>query len=100
MAEALYGCWSPPPLAEVADPPNVIFQVSYRRNGELFGRPRIIEFSRSVTNAERGLYYEAVARALELCSSLPFTDGLGGAIAGRTIRVVFNDHRNKRQALR
>lgn len=99
LAEALYGCWKPPPLMEVADPPDVIFQVSYRRNGTLFGRPRIIEFSRSVTDAERGIYYEAVARALELCSSLPFSDALGGAVAGRTFRVVFKDYRNKRQAL-
>jgi hypothetical protein len=99
LAEALYGCWGPPPLTEVAEPPDVIFQVSYRRNGTLFGRPRIIEFSRSVTHAERGIYYEAVARALELCSSLPFSEALGGAVAGRTFRVVFKDLRNKRQAL-
>lgn len=100
VAQALYGCWRPPTLAEVENPPDVIFQVSYRRNGELFGRPRIIEFSRSLTEVERGIYYGAVARALELCSTLPLSEGLGGAIAGRTFRVVFNDLRNKRQALR
>ncbi|NJL07668.1 MAG: hypothetical protein HC900_04930 [Methylacidiphilales bacterium] len=99
LAEALAGCWSPPPIDEVANPPDAIFQVSYRRNGTLFGRPRIIEFSRGVTTAERGIYYEAVARALTLCSSLPFSDALGGAVAGRTFRVVFKDQRNKRQAL-
>jgi hypothetical protein len=100
LAEALYGCWSPPPVTPVADPPDIIFQISYRRNGTLFGRPRIIEFSRNVTGAERGIYYLAVARALDLCSSLPFSDALGGAVAGRTFRVVFKDYRNKRQALR
>jgi hypothetical protein len=100
VAQALAGCWSPPDHAEVANPPDVIFQVSYRRNGTLFGRPRTIEFSRAVTAAERGIFYQAVARALDLCSSLPFTDGLGGAVAGRTFRVVLQDRRNQRQALR
>ncbi|NJL09067.1 MAG: hypothetical protein HC900_13130 [Methylacidiphilales bacterium] len=100
LARALHGCWSPPPLDRIANPPDVIFDVSFRRNGSLFGRPRIIQFSRSVTEAERGIYYESVARALDLCSSLPFTDGLGGAVAGRTFRVVLQDRRNQRQALR
>lgn len=100
LAPALRGCWWPPRLGDVASPPDVTFQISFRRDGRLFGRPRIIEFSRAVTRIERAIYYQAVARALELCSSLPFNDGLGGAIAGRTIRVVFKDQRNKRQALR
>ena len=100
LARALHGCWSPPPLDRIANPPDVIFDISYRRDGSLFGRPRVIQFSRGVSDAERGLYYEAVARALDLCSSLPFTDGLGGAVAGRTFRVVLQDRRNQRQALR
>ena len=100
LARALHGCWSPPPLDRIANPPDVIFDISYRRDGSLFGRPRVIQFSRGVTDAERGILYEAVARALDLCSSLPFTDGLGGAVAGRTFRVVFQDRRNQRQALR
>jgi hypothetical protein len=43
-AGALYGCWGPPSLTEVADPPNVIFQVSDRRNGTPFGRPASSSF--------------------------------------------------------
>ena len=42
------------------------------------------------------VYREAVTTALERCTPLPFTDGLGGAVAGRPITVRFIDDRNSK----
>ena len=43
-------------------------------------------------------YYAAVAEAIDRCSPMPFTESMGGAVAGRVFRVNFIDMRNRRQA--
>ena len=98
LATALAGCWSPPPPDRDRGPVDVIFQVSFKRSGELFGRPRIVEFARAVTPDERRRYYAAVAEAIDRCSPMPFTEQMGGAVAGRVFRVNFIDMRNRKQA--
>ena len=98
LSAALAACWSPPPADRERGPVDVIFQVSFKRSGELFGKPRIVEFARPVTPEERGRYYAAVAEAIDRCSQMPFTEAMGGAIAGRVFRVNFIDLRNSKQA--
>jgi len=98
LAAALAACWSPPPPDRERGPVDVIFQVSFKRSGELFGKPRIVEFARAVTPEERGRYYAAVAEAIDRCSQMPFTEQMGGAVAGRVFRVNFIDARNRKQA--
>ena len=98
LATALAGCWNPPPADASREPVDVIFQVSFKRSGELFGKPRVIQFAKPVTPEQRARYYEAVAEALDRCSQMPFTDAMGGAVAGRTFRVNFIDARNRKQA--
>jgi hypothetical protein len=91
-------CWSPPPVDQSRGPLDLTFQVSFKRSGELFGKPRIVEFARPVTPEERGRYYAAVAEAIDRCSQMPFTETMGGAVAGRVFRVNFIDLRNRKQA--
>ena len=98
LSAAFAGCWSPPPLDSERSPVDLTFQVSFKRSGELFGRPRAINFVRPVTQQEREVYYTAVAEAVDRCSQMPFTDTMGGAIAGRTLRVNFLDRRNSKKA--
>jgi hypothetical protein len=98
LMQALGRCWSPPPVDTARQPLHLTFQVSFKRSGELFGKPRAIEFEREITPEERERYYLAVAEAVERCSQMPFTDGMGGAVAGRTFRVHFIDARNRKQA--
>jgi hypothetical protein len=95
---ALASCWEPPPIDDRHRPIDLTFQVSFKRSGELFGKPRIVNFARSVTDEERQRYYTAVAEAIDRCSPMPFTDSMGGAVAGRTFRVNFLDRRNSRKA--
>ena len=81
-----------------ARPVDLTFQVSFKRSGELFGKPRAINFARQVTDKEREVYYRAVAEAVERCSQMPFTEAMGGAVAGRPFRVNFLDRRNTKRA--
>jgi len=95
---AFAGCWSPPPLDFGQAPVDLTFQVSFKRTGELFGKPRAIHFAREVTDKEREVYYRAVAEAVERCAQMPFTDSMGGAAAGRLFRINFQDQRNTKRA--
>jgi hypothetical protein len=97
FAAALAGCWNPPPL-DGRQPVDVIFVVSFKRTGELFGKPRVIQFNGEVTPAQRAIYYTAVAEALDRCSKMPFTEAMGGSAAGRVFRITFVDMRNRKQA--
>ena len=98
LMAAFAGCWEPPPIDASRGPVDLTFQVSFKRSGELFGKPRIVEFARPVTPEERGRYYAAVAEAIDRCSQMPFTEQMGGAVAGRVFRVNFIDMRNRKQA--
>jgi hypothetical protein len=98
MMAALTACWRPPAINERRGPVDLTFQVSFKRNGELFGKPRVVTFTRAVTDEERQRYYTAVAEAIDRCSQMPFTETMGGAIAGRVFRVNFIDMRNRKQA--
>ena len=98
LMAAFAGCWSPPPLDRARQPVDLTFQVSFKRSGELFGKPRTIQFARPIAPEERERYYTAVAEAVDRCSQMPFTDSMGGAVAGRTFRVNFIDRRNSRKA--
>ena len=95
---AFAGCWSPPPLDSDHPPVDLTFQVSFKRSGELFGKPRAIIFARPITDKERDVYYRAVAQAVDRCAQMPFTDAMGGAAAGRLFRINFQDQRNAKRA--
>ena len=97
LAAALYGCWAPPPL-DGKQPVDVIFIVSFKRSGELFGKPRVIQFNGEVTPERRTIYWTAVAEALDRCSKMPFTDSMAASAAGRVFRITFVDMRNRKQA--
>jgi hypothetical protein len=98
LTAALRRCWSPPPIEPGAGPVDVTFTISFKRSGELFGKPKIVTFEPKVKPDVRDRYYRAVAEALDLCSQMPFTDRMGGAVAGRTFRVNLLDRRNSKRA--
>ena len=98
LSQAFARCWSPPPVDTSRQPVDLTFRVSFKRSGELFGKPRTIQFAHEITPQERERYYQAVAEAVERCSQMPFTESMGGSVAGRTFRVNFIDARNRKQA--
>ena len=84
----LHSCWKPPPLSQ-ANPIDITVVVSFNRTGAILGHPKITYESEQATDNDRLKYRVAVMEALQRCTPLPFTEGLGGAVAGRPLAVSF-----------
>jgi len=95
---ALRACWTPPPIDQSRPGMQITVQMSFRRNGELLGQPRITFESPGASDDERLAYRVAVAKMLKRCAPLPFTDALGNALAGRPFTIRFTDERKFKQA--
>lgn len=98
LGSALRACWVPPPLDQARAGMQITVQMTFRRNGELFGRPRITFETAGASEDERLAYRLAVARTLQRCASLPFTHAFGNAVAGRPFTIRFIDNRKLKQA--
>jgi hypothetical protein len=98
VGAALRACWQPPPLAQSRPGMQITVQMTFKRNGELFGHPRITFETAGASDDERLAYRTAVAEALKRCSPLPLTEALGNAIAGRPFTMRFIDNRKLKQA--
>jgi hypothetical protein len=88
VMERLGSCWKPPPKSR-ANPIDITVIVSFTRQGAILGHPRISYESDEATDNDRLLYRIAVMETLQRCAPLPFTEGLGGAIAGRPFAIRF-----------
>ena len=82
----LYSCWQPPTRA---NPIDITVIVSFNRKGAILGQPKITYESENAGEDDRLAYRIAVMETLQRCSPLPFTEGLGGAVAGRPFAVTF-----------
>jgi hypothetical protein len=98
MGLALQACWIPPPVDQARPGMQITVQMSFKRNGELLGKPRTTFESAGASDDERLAYRVAVAEMLKRCSPLPFTEALGGAVAGRPFTMRFRDDRKLKQA--
>ena len=63
--------------------------VSFNREGAILGRPKITHESEHASDHDRLMHRVAVMEALQRCTPLPFTEALGGAIAGRPLAIPF-----------
>jgi hypothetical protein len=95
MFAALRGCWVPPPAAEARHGMQMSVRLSFKRTGELIGEPRVTFTSPNTPPEVRDAYHQSIIAALERCTPMPFTTGLGGAIAGRPIAIRFVDNREQ-----
>jgi hypothetical protein len=91
---ALRACWIPPPEDEARRDMQYSVRLSFKRSGEIIARARVTYVTPGIPQATREAYRNAVTAALDRCTPLPFTKGLGGAIAGRPIAIRFVDDRN------
>ena len=69
--------------------------ISFKRNGELFGQPRITFQSGDASDAERASYCTAVAETLKRCASLSFTEAFGNGMAGEPLAMRFVHDRDR-----
>jgi hypothetical protein len=93
--DKLKHCWKPPRLSPSHPGMQVTVLVSFTRNGEILGHPRITYESPDATDDDRLQYRIAVMNTLQACTPMPFTDALGNAVAGRPFTVRFDDRRRK-----
>lgn len=98
MSARLKGCWQPPALPRGSPGMDITVQFTFKRDGSLLGRPRITYERRDATDEERIIYRTAVMEALQRCAPMPFTSGMGGAIAGRPLTIRFDDRRTPPKA--
>src|SRR5437660_11307770 len=88
----LYSCWQPPPASR-ANPMDITVIVSFNRAGVILGQPKITYESANAGDNDRIAYRIAVMETLQRCTPLPFTEGLGGAVAGRPFGVTFRSRK-------
>ena len=94
MFARLKHCWKSPTLRAGDPGMQITVLLSFKRNGEILGRPRITFESQTASDDERIIYRTAVMETLQRCAPMPFTDSMGGAIAGRPLTMRFDDRRN------
>ena len=95
MFDALRTCWIPPARDEARAGMQMSVRFAFRRSGEIIATPRVTYVSPSAPPEARETYLHAINAALERCTPLPFSQGLGGAVAGRPIAIRFVDNRDK-----
>jgi hypothetical protein len=63
---------------------------SFTRSGDILGEPRFTYVQSGIPAEMKHNFEQAIGHALIACAPLPFTDSLGGALAGRpfSIRIV------------
>jgi hypothetical protein len=93
MYAALRACWVPPPKDEARHGMQYTVRFAFKRDGEIVAPPRVTYASHDAPADVRSVYREAVNAALARCTPLHFTDGMGGAVAGRPIAIRFVDNR-------
>jgi hypothetical protein len=86
-------CWRSPVLPTGHAGLQITVLVSFRRDGQILGQPRITFESEGATDEDRLIYRQAVMETLQRCTPLPLSVGLGGAIAGRPVALRFDDRR-------
>jgi hypothetical protein len=84
-------CWKPPPPMSANPGIDITVIVSFNRDGNIFGHPKITYESEQADDNDRLMYRIAVMAALQRCTPMPFTEGMGGAIAGRPLRILFHN---------
>jgi hypothetical protein len=95
MFDALRACWIPPAKDEARAGMQMSVRFAFRRSGEIIATPRVTYVSPGAPPEARETYLHAISAALERCTPLPLTDGLGGAVAGRPIAIRFVDNRDQ-----
>jgi hypothetical protein len=91
---ALRACWNPP-AKDVAQPgTQMTVRLSFNRYGGMIAEPRVTYVTPDTPSDVRQVYWDAITDAFKRCTPLQFTDGLGGALAGRPFAIRFVDNRS------
>ncbi len=86
----LRNCWKPPPPSRASPGIDITVRVTFNREGEILGHPRVTYESEQATDNDRLQYRIAVMEALQRCTPMPFTESMAGATAGRPFAIRFH----------
>lgn len=86
MRRALSACWAVP--ADTQDF-KVTVSFSFKRNGDVLGKPRITHTRFNGDIEEQKLILASILQALDDCTPLNITPALGRAVAGRIFTMIF-----------
>jgi hypothetical protein len=86
-------CWRPPPASQAHPGIDITVIVSFTRAGEILGRPKITYESEQADDNDRLQYRIAVMEALQRCTPMPFSESMGGAVAGRPFAIPFRNRK-------
>jgi hypothetical protein len=96
MYAALRACWVPPPKEQARRGMQYSVRFAFRRDGTIIAAPRMTYVSHDAPSDVRNVYRDAINAALDRCTPLHFTAGMGGAVAGRPIAIRFVDNRRRK----
>jgi hypothetical protein len=86
-------CWKPPPPSRANPDIDITVIVSFNRDGNILGHPKVTYESEQATDNDRLMYRIAVMETLQRCVPLPFSESMAGAIAGRPFAVQFHNRK-------
>lgn len=92
LGTALWSCWYPPPETQNFQ---VTIRFSFKRNGEVLGKPRITYSTFNGNDEERRIIMARILDSLEACTPVNVTPELGGAIAGQIFTMTFESPSTK-----
>ena len=95
MFDALRACWVPPGREEARAGMQMSVRFAFKRSGEIIAAPRVTYVTPGSPPETRETYLHPITAALGRCTPLRFTEGLGGAVAGRPIAIRFVDNRDQ-----
>src|ERR1700748_3186996 len=90
----LRSCWSPPSTDSAQKGMQMTVRFSFKRDGAIIATPRMTFATAGVSADIRNTYLKAINASLEACMPLKFSEGLGGALAGRPIAIRYVDNRD------
>lgn len=90
LGPALRRCWSPPVFAGPSEGAMATVRFSLRRDGSLFGQPRVTWGTRGGDPDLRARFTRSVVDAVRSCTPLRLSQRLGAAIAGRPFSIRFH----------
>ncbi len=93
MFAVLRECWVPPPKDEARHGMEYTVRFAFKRDGGIIAPPRMTYVSHDAPAEVRTIYRDAIDSALKRCTPLHFSEGMGGAVAGRPIAIRFVDDR-------
>jgi hypothetical protein len=87
---ALRACFAGVPFGDSSEDLAATIRFSFTRDGHILGEPRFTYVEAGISARAKQSFEQAIGHALLSCAPFSFTDGLGGALAGRpfSIRIV------------